>query len=987
MSEPNQKFKWIYDSYYWGGNDVTRMPIGPVLSTPDVTTGVSYFCIPKSTKSESLMNYNRDGVEFMSTHDQPNVTKAVRNAYCIKANIDENDGNEYARAPVDPDPENNVYPFIYDRNSMMIIKTDVTSQPSNQCLRNATFSTNSDSVKVDTCTGHPDEQWDIPCGVPGSFSHPPCDAFYRIHKSYYYNYIPRDSTFYIPCGGTPTDTSFSGKCLFCMEPWKLTDSAYSGTTKPFVVWPYPRETEAFKNTFSSPNMVNISTYDPFKTDKMANFIDGHMMDGWWPPATSKRGVAGSKGYNYPEGHDRNTQTCTFPKDTSRVNIPQCGVIPAAVGTGEWWKIPGDPTVAPYGSVGNKWCFGGDVNGPNWSNLPKDEKQRTCPMEMIPQLSAVPGYTCPKYACETKGSELPKLPSNHGLSARISINNNLNYWWWEDILRTAPVRANDLLAHIEHTAVNFKSNAAWYPLFQSFGQTLAYDVVWIFEGHLRPTMSCAYTIYVDTNSPVELSLVDPTDDSLLVNSGSVTTDTEDSIKLQKTSLDAFEYATARTVPLLAGKLYDIKLRYTAPASNGPDPGTKEAIIKQIERRLVLSWSCPGTTSLYKKVAISSKYLFHEPDPPYNWNAAYELQSQLSPAYTVSTFGRVFDAFSSAVLTWDERVTLPLRAAGDAAAEVLVPVYAGLAAPVRLSVTWAAEVISASLKKVVYLVYAIGVKDQNGATRSLQPTPACMLQMGQVARGYGDAVVDSLPSTIEFFLDIREARASEAEDPVCAQYNHENFILAGALKSFYYASEVCNVRYINGTSVRCSLEDGLREWGSHCDGFTLPYSGFNTNVLCSADGLLVSLLRTTLQTFRILQNFAEALALDLIACLVEKRCDHSGRLSAASKSLNYNSMCEVEEIVVRLSGAVSAALSPGFSIVYQASGHPEVKGGFALADKEAASYLMTAQHSCSEYIGSGGCNGQEDKTLCVSMNGKTCVSRCTQHTDSASCTTGG
>lgn len=856
---------------------------------------------------------------------------------------------------------------------MRIIQMKSNGEPSDRCLANETTSTFNNAVQVyDTCSD--DAEWEIPCGVPGSFSHPPCDAFYRIHKSYYYNYIPRDTTFYMPCGGTPTDTSFSGKCLFCMEPWKLTDSAYSGTTKPFVVWPYPREVEAFKNTFSSPNMIYLSSADPFRVEKNSTFIDGHMMDGWWPPSETGRGVAGSTGYNYPTGHDPNTHACLFSSDDdkSRVDIPQCGVIPAAVGSGEWWKIPGSPTVLPYGAVGNTWCFGAVDGRPDWKNLPTDIKQQACPMEMIPQLSAVPGYTCPKYACDAKGSVLPALPSNHGLSAFISIE-NVNYWWWEDIYRTTPDRARDIIQQRAHTAVNFKSNAAWYPLFQSFGQALAYDVIWNFVGHLKPTISCAYTIYIDTNVPVELVLVDPT--------GEIPP-----VELQKTSLDAFEYATAQTVPLVAGKVYDISLRYTAPASKGPDPATKEAILQQTERRLVLSWSCPGNTSLYKKVAISSKYLLHEPDPPYNWNAAYELQSQLSPAYTVSSFGRVFDAFSSAVLTWDERVTLPLRAAGDAAAEVLVPVYAGLAAPVRLSVTWVAEVISASLKKVVYLVYAIGVKDQNGATRSLQTTPACMLQMGQVARGYGDAVVDSLPSTIEFFLDIREARASEGEDPVCAQYNHENFILAGALKSFYYASEVCNVRYINGTSVRCSLEDGLREWGSHCDGFTLPYSGFNTNVMCSADGLLVSLLRTTLQTARIIQNFAEALALDLIACLVSKQCDHSARLSAASKSLNYNNMCEVEEIVVRLSGAVSAALSPGFSLVYQASGHPEVKGGFALSDKEATSYLMTAQHSCSEYSDSvNGCNSQAEHAPCVaSENKKTCVSICTQHTDRASCT---
>ena len=65
---------------------------------------------------------------------------------------------------------------------------------------------------------------------------------------------------------------------------------------------------------------------------------------------------------------------------------------------------------------------------------------------------------------------------------------------------------------------------------------------------------------------------------------------------------------------------------------------------------------------------------------------------------------------------------------------------------------------------------------------------------------------------------------------------------------------------------------------------------------------------------------------------------------------------------------------------------MKGGFALSDKEATSYLMTAQHSCSEYSDSvNGCNSQAEHAPCVaSENKKTCVSICTQHTDRASCT---
>ena len=155
-------------------------------------------------------------------------------------------------------------------------------------------------------------------------------------------------------------------------------------------------------------------------------------------------------------------------------------------------------------------------------------------------------------------------------------------------------------------------------------------------------------------------------------------------------------------------------------------------------------------------------------------------------------------------------------------MLAPIYAGLSEPVRALFTWASLVISTLMKKLVYIVYAIGVTDQNGNAKSLDATTACLDTMGLQARAYGDAFVESLPSAAEFFLDVKEGFASEGEEPVCGQYEHENLILAGSLKTYKFVSDNCNVRYSGGTAIHCSMEDGI-SGASHCTGFQVGLYG--------------------------------------------------------------------------------------------------------------------------------------------------------------------
>ena len=429
-------------------------------------------------------------------------------------------------------------------------------------------------------------------------------------------------------------------------------------------------------------------------------------------------------------------------------------------------------------------------------------------------------------------------------------------------------------------------------------------------------------------------------------------------------------------------YVIKLTYDAPASLGADPVSGEPILEPNERRLVLSWSCPGTSALYKKTAISSVYLTHAVDPPQSW-LQYEAQlEQPAPAYTTSRFGRGWDALSSSVLDWDRRVTWPMLAAASAAHDALAPVYAGAAQPVSLAIAYGARVASALMAKFAYLIMAVGVGE-----RAVHPTAQCMSEMGLAARATGDALVESLPHALDFFLDVEMGQASESSEPVCGMNEHENFILAGSMKTYYFYSEECNARTSGGDALRCTLEDGILG-RDHCQGFNLPYAGFNTNLLCAFDATLMTLVRQHVYVRRALVDSAEALAIEIIGCIAgEGSCTFeafAAIVNGAELSLIGTYLCSVEELIIRVSGIAAALLSPGLSQAYALSGHPRVQKGVSSMGDDP-SYLLHSHQSCSR-IAANNATACSASIHCTPSNGR-CVSLCSTMVNQATCSSQG
>lgn len=209
------------------------------------------------------------------------------------------------------------------------------------------------------------------------------------------------------------------------------------------------------------------------------------------------------------------------------------------------------------------------------------------------------------------------------------------------------------------------------------------------------------------------------------------------------------------------------------------------------------------------------------------------------------------------------------------------------------------------------------------------------------------MESFPETIEWFLDMKEARGSEGEVSTCSKTKHENLILSGSLKMFFFASESCNVRYSNNALVRCSMEDGIAGH-RHCGGFTIPEASFNTNFLCAADDTIMQITKSIVQSRRLLMNWVEGLVVETIKCIAHSdQCDWVEYVDMTSDQVSATisqSLCNTYENTIKIANLFVAIISPALNLAYAASGHPTVQGGMSASDP---GWILTAHASCSQY----------------------------------------
>ena len=329
-----------------------------------------------------------------------------------------------------------------------------------------------------------------------------------------------------------------------------------------------------------------------------------------------------------------------------------------------------------------------------------------------------------------------------------------------------------------------------------------------------------------------------------------------------------------------------------------------------------------------------------------------------------------------------MTEPLFLAADWVQPAVAPLYAGVAQPAMLAIKYAASLMSVVYTKFVYMALSIGV-DAKGGIKQLVPTQACLSEMGVVASAYADALIDSFPNTIEFFLDQRMATASEGEVSKCSETEHDNLILSGSLKMYYFATTQCNTRYTDGRLIRCSMEDGIRG-AEHCGGFKLPEAKFNTNFLCAVDSWVKQVTHNSVWIRRILVSWVEGYSVAILRLVVDPEdATLQSFITLTGETVSEvmgNSLCAIYESNIRIASVASSIISPALDVVYRASGHPVVRGGMSATDP---GFLMTSHHSCAAHATTTGptegfCSATTTRTACAktkpsqgSASASTCV----------------
>jgi hypothetical protein len=963
ISNDMQRFIWIQDPHFWslftgsittGNPNSQYFPIGPILANPVTTYNLSFFPLVYGVSSQFARNINQvSPVPFFSSTEQSNKKiYAAVDSKTQSETILTYDQNGYVKAQTSGATSMPIYNstsgilwFLTETNTALFPDTTcLGTSKGTSTLKTASLNANNNNAAFCDITN----AWNMPCGLDGSFVRPACNVMYHLTLTSR-GVVPTSSYSWVPCSGTSTNGGYQGQCLTCAEPWQFVNGLYDDTQEPLITW-------------------TASDADALWTKSGSARLRGfnRTLNDWWP----------GSGYAAPTQVDGSGK-CVQADGTPAIGFSTCGVASEDAGSGIWFKLPGDPS-RPLTPSFPCWTSSATMAG-------------TCPMQYVPQDAAANwAYACPTYACDVSSRTLPNLGFDKGATARVypPVGGWEKVWWFGSSLPQvqAALRATSPMTNFS-TLINFKSNSDWYPLFTSFGRILSYDVTWNFDGYILPDYDCAYNIYLDTDQGFsEIYLRD----TAFPGVDLIPRQRMSYQHLVPNSKTGWSYYWPNIYLESEGrnaKRYKISVSYPMRASTGAgDPATGDAAFSDtspFQRQLVLSWSCPGNALGYAKTALDGYHLRHLPGVPIADVFSYQSQVENPNYYYLSPFGRGWNSFLSAVPTWDPYVTWALHGMAEAVGPAISPLYGGAALPLKFAILYTADLVSTLINKASYAVAVIGVGDPN----AYPPSAFCLAQLGDRPRAWMDALLDSLPRALEFFLDVQGSSASEGEQDVCAATEHENHILSSSLKMYYFYSEVCNARYVDGRLLRCTLEDGLGG-ASHCLGYQLPYAGFNTNALCSTDGALVMLAHTALSSVRQIVDWAENFAVVLWSCLSNNAavCNLDGFAHSTVRTVMAayeNALCSSSELVIRLVGTFVAFLNPAFSKMYEESGYQVVKNTSIYSSNS----LIVAHTDCAK-LTAAQCSSVGSQ-LCytvTSVHGaNSCADWCQAQTSLLSCRT--
>ena len=302
-----------------------------------------------------------------------------------------------------------------------------------------------------------------------------------------------------------------------------------------------------------------------------------------------------------------------------------------------------------------------------------------------------------------------------------------------------------------------------------------------------------------------------------------------------------------------------------------------------------------------------------------------------------YGGGFNNFWSAIFDlmgeYDRLITNSYIVAAGSLNSAFAPYYPPLGMSGSLALISWANYISSNIRKSIYILYSMVILSP--------PNYVCMSSMGRPTRVAIDNLIESLPDFTNFFLDITQAKNLRSAHFNCKDHNVHNYIYAGSMKAHYFASKMCNTRYIDGTLIQCDFFNA-----SQCPGYEIAYADLNVNLLCATNEAIVQFIRTAIVNERIASGYAEKQMTKFIACLISPmntttcpQNDYVGlQQSLATASVGA---CASQELMIKLSNIVAALVSFGFDFAYkQYFGFGYVAGGTIRGNARIAYNEMTA-----------------------------------------------
>jgi hypothetical protein len=347
----------------------------------------------------------------------------------------------------------------------------------------------------------------------------------------------------------------------------------------------------------------------------------------------------------------------------------------------------------------------------------------------------------------------------------------------------------------------------------------------------------------------------------------------------------------------------------------------------------------------------------------------FNTALFPACIVDTGNEqeVFENIWASLWDTATRFNLVVNAvdhATSALGDAIAQYYPPLSPLIQFGVNWVVEIYYSLFIKGAYLI--------NMIINFQPPSATCIESIGRTARVSGDNFVLAIPDLFTFFLDIKQAQHAENAHIICKEHNTHNYILAGTLKAFLFASEISNVAYLDGTPVSCTFYNSYM-----CPEYTLAFADFNSNMLCNTGDTLAQLYINTLTTARMTVGFSEAKIVTILACIIAPGDATTCKSTSSSMQQNVvmlgKQLNDIQTLVVRSASLFVSLFSPLFEIVYTSYFGP----GSAMSGAQATQqYNNQLEPSASDLLtyasirhGVNSCSGATNAVAC-GLLGETC-----------------